>query len=127
MFLAQPLSDQAFSLAPGPLEDAECIGITDLEELVIELGGKDPLASILPPPRWPWLISWFTGAAPVNRLANDRLEALRTLVVALRFPRRISRQRAVADALGAGIGLELVTTLCLRSGVFSQGRSNAGG
>ncbi|KZC75989.1 hypothetical protein AYR46_20175 [Sphingobium yanoikuyae] len=127
MFLAQPLSEQAFSAAPWPIDDAACIGLTDLEESVIVLGGKDPLASILPPPRWPWLVGWFTGAAPVNRLANDRLEALRTLVVALRFPRRISRQRAVADALGAGVGLELVTTLCLRSGAFSQERSNAWG
>ena len=54
---------------------------SDLEWSVVAMGERDSLASLRAPSRFWSLVSAIFGIKPANRLANDRLEALRRVSV----------------------------------------------
>ena len=56
-------------------------GFTDLEWSIVAMAEHDGLASLRQPNRFWRLVGALFGIRPVNRLASDRLEALRRVAV----------------------------------------------
>ncbi|WP_420140003.1 hypothetical protein [Sphingomonas sp.] len=73
-----------------------------LEQSAIAIGRRDRIAHRAPTGRFARLLRAIFGIAPSSRLANARLEALRSLVIALRQRGQRDAQ-VIADALDAGL------------------------
>lgn len=107
----QPLalwSDQiAPARAPAPvpprLSVVECNGeLSDLEWSVASLAERDSLSSLREPGPLRRLMTQLFGIPPVNRLANERLEALRRMAVLIwRYHWNVP-EREVQAFVGAG-------------------------
>lgn len=67
--------------ARPPLSAVVLQPFSDLEWSVVAMAERDGLASLRKPNRFWSLIGLIFGLKPANRLANDRLEALRRVAV----------------------------------------------
>jgi hypothetical protein len=95
----------------APLTDAaatqtiaqSAVEFSALEWRVISLAHHDGLETLEPLPQRSWLGRLFLGPLPpARRLANERLEALRRLVVEARHRGWLARPCAIAAAKVAG-------------------------
>lgn len=81
----QPLGSwtaQAPATAPARLTLVEqAPKFSDLEWSIVAMAERDGLASLREPNRFWSLVAAVFGLKPANRLANDRLEALRRIAV----------------------------------------------
>ncbi|BBD97008.1 hypothetical protein SAMIE_1005090 [Sphingobium amiense] len=95
----------------APQISAEFTGLFNaLERQVIALGQHDDRFSIMPREGWFWTVSsLFTKPAP--GLANARLEALRRLVVSLRFAPAEAMGETLAKAAEAGLSPEQISAI----------------
>lgn len=89
---------------PAVIESAPeaLVPFTQLEVSVICIGMSDPLSFLEPGARLTRLRRFLFGTRPPNPLANERLEALRLVVIAYRQRHR-SPAGAIKAALAAGI------------------------
>ena len=70
---------------------------SDLEWSIVAMAERDGLASLRKPSRFWSLVSAVFGLKPANRLANDRLEALRRVaVLAWRYRWNVARSELEA-------------------------------
>ena len=67
--------------ARSPLPVQSSAYLSDLEWSVVAMAERDSISSLRKPTRFWALISLLFGLKPANRLANDRLEALRRIAV----------------------------------------------
>lgn len=103
--LSIPVTDEA------PVAD-EVTFFSPLELLVISIGDRDPITSVRPGSRLAQLRQWLFGIEAPRPFADRRLEALRSLAIALR--RRRGPDAEVAAALAAGLTSQQIAHLRLR-------------
>jgi hypothetical protein len=101
---AAPIAAAPAAEAPTASESApeERPSLTRLEVAAIHIGKSDPLPILESGGRLARLGRFLFGSKQPNALANERLEALRLVVIALRRHGR-SPQDAIEAALAAGI------------------------
>lgn len=76
----------------SPVQAQANVQLSDLEWSIVAMAERDGLASLRKPNGFWSLISLLFGVKPANRLANDRLEALRRLaVLAWRYRWNVAR------------------------------------
>ena len=75
---ARPASAPA---RPSRQQMQRTVGFSDLEWSIVAMAEQDGLASLRQPSRFWSLIGAIFGIRPANRLASDRLEALRRVAV----------------------------------------------
>lgn len=68
-------------VAPAPQPQAASTALTALEWSIVAMAEKDPISSLREPGRFLSLLRSLFGVRRPNRLANDRLEALRRVAV----------------------------------------------
>jgi hypothetical protein len=98
-----------------------------LERAVIQIGKRDPIANRRSRGRLLWLIQVIFGFTPPRPLANPRLEALRTLVIAIRRNGK-NPPTEVGAALRVGITqqqIDYLFTECRPAGRFLNTRRDA--
>lgn len=95
-----------WSLATSADTAVENTGVTYFDEVerhVIALARRDDRWSLLDASDWrARLVRWVSGRRPVNRLANERLEALRRFVVLSRLRRGKVSEPELRNFLRAG-------------------------
>lgn len=94
-----------------PVADASVF--SPLELIVIGIGDRDPITSVKWGSRLARLRQWLFGIEAPRPFADRRLEALRSLAIALRRRRR-SPDAEVAAALAAGVTHGQIEHLRLR-------------
>lgn len=90
--------------------------LTTLEQCVVALSLFDHASSLQPPAGIARFIAWLSGNYAPNRLADERLEALRCYCILFRAGAPYSQARARAHASGlSSRALEEARRLILRS------------
>ena len=114
--------------APPPrLELVARATFSELEWSIVAMAGSDSLASLREPNRFWAIVGAIFGLRPANRLASDRLEALRRVAVLTWSHRGSVPNFEVKAFLGAGFSpaqLELLqdTIVELRTGPSRGGK-----
>ncbi|MEO5774442.1 MAG: hypothetical protein ABIQ32_10045 [Sphingomicrobium sp.] len=96
------LVSSAGTANPPKLEPISRAAFSDLEWSIVAMAESDRVASLREPNRFWAVVGVLFGLRPANRLANDRLEALRRTAVLTWRERSIIPQTEVEAFLRAG-------------------------